>query len=256
VCLDNPSSVNNERFGSSVAVGNFHFADATGSSTSICAAAHDVGVGVPGFNGGRGRVLIFRPNNSGSFMTPGVAVSAVTPTPNAFFGSMLAAGHAQTSETYEDLLVGAPGDATNDGRVSLSRSYTSSANASGTYTFTDAAGASIDAVFANTSGVLTIDGSQGMTLGMSACALNGNAASTIPVNSTISIALSSWSGTTGMGTFPITTSAGTFLIDVTITFDGVNELTVSISNAEATFAGCTLTPNPITMTRTATTVCE
>lgn len=100
--------VNNENFGHSIVSGDF---DGDGNT--------DLAVGSPNYNGSEGMVYLFL--NKGELpLNNNIVDVKITGFASGEFGFSLAAGELSTTrDTKTDLLIGAPGAATNDGTVYL-----------------------------------------------------------------------------------------------------------------------------------------
>jgi hypothetical protein len=135
----------NDRFGQSVAVGNFFATSATGSSSGACGLADEVAVGSPGENsgalGGAGAVRILASGTTGA--EPGVAAASLMrgAVANGSFGKSLAADFVQAS-IHEDLLIGSPTRNGSFGGMTITRANPpgGTCGLDGTWTSTDSAG--------------------------------------------------------------------------------------------------------------------
>ncbi len=126
-CIENPTGTAGEDFGASVAVGNFIAEDGYGYDGSMRARQHEIAVGAPGYDLGRGRVYVFQTDIYGivgdadcyGTVEAALEIDPSVSLPGSRFGATLAAGSGQREvgfhyathgreDHWHDLLIGAP----------------------------------------------------------------------------------------------------------------------------------------------------
>ncbi|MGH1346312.1 MAG: hypothetical protein ACRBN8_32395 [Nannocystales bacterium] len=234
-CIENIGGSAGDRFGETVALGNFNAIDSIGGFSSAEAQHLEVAVGAPDFDGGRGRVQVFNVDGSGVERNGG-GMPRVLETledfagvqPLARFGAALAGGFTQdvNAHPWTDLVVGAPlwdGIGVDEGSVTITKAHRRDPlSRDGTYTVIDSNSTAMDAAVTAFDNVLCVRPSQSFTVavripGTSTTCVDGSGnpvTFTLPANEAFCV--DDWDGSVGTnGDATITRVGATYQFAVT-----------------------------------------
>ncbi len=108
-----------DRFGEAVAVGNLSNVDSAGAETDA-ARVREVAVGLPGYDSGEGLVAVYLTGNDSIRESDLATEIESTLGSGGHFGGALASGFGKENY-WQDLVIGAPEDSSDDGAAALTR---------------------------------------------------------------------------------------------------------------------------------------